>query len=297
MIKSIKYTALTLILGLMQIAPVHAASGMLKRVCKPATAAGVAGLVSYKLEKERETAVDNMLKSLTDLDSEKSFAMKQILTDKGPVGLDQGLIKSIIFKQLAANKYGVSDECAIGHKDRKAIAVTVDPFPSDFLLLHELGHHYHNHHAWTGIFNQASYGVSTGSVLYYLLNGNTKKRFMIAPLVWALGNVTIGFSLQAIFRYHEIQADKFAITCLKNHADLDALKLGKADLLASQPLVNEIVTTRLGLSMEELDEIESKSKLSADFIKFCANPHPEIKDRIKKIDQAIAELRARELKE
>lgn len=288
-----KYTMIALGMVLMG----GEASGMssLRRLRTPASAVaalGAAGSVVYFVEKSRELVVDKALESFPDLDAANSAAIKQMLTDKVPADLDKGLIESVVFKQLPANKNGVGLEYAMGYKDRKMIAVTTEPLPSDFLLLHELGHHYYNHHVQTKIFTQTAYAASIGVFLYYLLNSAAKKRFVLAPALWILSNKSAAISLQALCRYQEIQADQFATTRLKNRGDLNALELAKADLLAAQPIVEQQLTARLGLSKAELAEIESQFKLKADWLKFCADPHPDTKDRVQKIELAIAELRA-----
>jgi len=172
--------------------------------------------------------------------------------------------------------------------------------PHDFVLLHELGHLYYGDYAQRKRFLSLGAACST-YWFYYLLKYTSKLNFTKRLMIGSLASLSIGklaFNKQNLDE--EIRVDDFAITRLKEHKDLEGLVKGKEYFLKFQPFEEKEVDSRLarvGISSDTFKAVQSKSKFAGDVLCTWVVSHPTTEARIEKIDHAIADLRAQEIRE
>jgi len=268
MIKSNKILLFIGFLVLLQASLIFPAS-KLKQYWKPAMALGTAAWAGYDTYRDIQIGRDqelSRLKSLPDHDEVSAAYIKEIFAYYVSGQKTPFLLDTIKFKRLERDTSG--DAYSFKHKGERFILVT-DCAP-DFALLHELGHLYHRHKDKQLGYAALSSAVATGLPLYYFLTSTAKKRFILAPFIFGC-NLLLGQNFRLSFgRFGEIQADDFALECLKKKKNIPALE-------------EAVQYYNWAVSVED----QEKPDLM----------HPSASSRLAKVEQVIKDLKAQESRE
>lgn len=297
------------ILGLVLLFSIGQLHGMGERVkstvkskpFKTCVALGMGSLAAHSQGKLSELGVQNILQTSADLDPVQVAKVKEVLVTKAPASFDKNLIDKIIFKQ-SKQVTDVSGVYAAAHatKDIKAISMSAK-LPSDFAIIHELGHLDHDHLAKQVRNDMIVCAVNTYVVWHYMLNGSGKKRFLIAPLVGLASLVYKPLILNIQGYQHEQEADDFAIKALSEHKDIDGLRAGinffEAHSKDEESIIKKTLSMRLGIPVEFSSKVQASSKNNFNRLRLLIDNHPSADFRIAKINQAIMKLDKPEIKE
>lgn len=251
-----------------------------------AAGTGILGGFSYTQRLFDKGTMDIL--DLPDLDAEKTAQIKQLLVNKGPQNLDQKNIDKMRIKKLPLSMHSAS-AAAFGGFDAEhfGFLASDESQDCDHVLLHELGHLYYGHSAENKKMEAVLGTVQLYAFTSYLLKGQGKKRFLLAPIGGVLSGIPYNMAKNTKNYQDELQADCFAIDCLKKHKDIAALKKGRNYYLKHLSVGEEQTLNQLGVPSGKYWALPKPLRLASRMLIDC---HPETADRVAKIDEAIREL-------
>lgn len=223
-------------------------------------------------------------KDLSSFSPEDSSNFRQILLEYAGYKVSRETIAQIEFKK--GGQYA-----SLPHLDKPTIIIDASRkfgTVEKSALLHEMGHVYHRNSSYLQVFSVIFLSCQLNEIMRSKISLTKKTTITIG----GVGGILL--LSRAFRRYDEIQADNFAIECLKAKLDYAALDASAKDYKNRQELIGDRSKTfdRLGISQRYYIGLkQQKSRVLLPLIDLIDDEHPTDYDRAKKFELAAQAVR------
>lgn len=277
MFKNIKLLAISALLfaGSMQGANFKNVAGYTAYIC---TSVAAALMISDELTRSK---YDN----LSDWPVENTKYFRDEMLKYAGNYVDQAFVDKICFKKNKENRAW----CFSPFLKNPIIALG-EKYPNSelhlrYVLLHELGHAYHQDSGGEDMMIQIA--ILSGAVTVTQLTKGVARKSIVATCGLA-GGALLG---QLHRRYNENRADDFVIDCLKSKDDAKTLRYVATLYRPRLPYKSKIFS-RLGIPQTYFHKLEQQSQLASKFIQLIDDEHLPHSEMSVKFERAALEVEA-----